>query len=275
MTFALLCCYFSLAVQGEEASYDFEVSDNENPAVLSISLAKGSITVIGHRSNEINIKIKENTKGRYETSFNSKRIFVLKRGHLVTVESEDSDRHLDLVVNVPFDTTLILELDKGGDIDIFNVHGVIDANNSTGTINALGVHGPIVAEVFNSNLLVIFEKFNSEKPSSLISHKGNMEVRISQKSQLILAVKNYKGNVYSSFKAEYESVLPDMMSKHNRLAIKDYIVAQLNNGTQKLTMTSFDGDVIIKELLPIIKKALETKKSPFKKQKPVLEEELK
>jgi len=115
---------------------------------------------------------------------------------------------------------------------------------------ATGIVGPIVAESGREDVIIVFKEFNTEKPSSLNAHRGNIDVSLPKKSKVMIEIKNYQGEIYSGIASKFESIEMvadgDPTSEHHVTVIGAAMVASLNGGTQKLLINTFRADVFVR-----------------------------
>lgn len=266
-----LSCVMSFPVFSaeREINHTIDLKDPNKPALLEVSLSTGSITVEGYEGKQIKVSAKvkvmrsvkehDNERHQPKTSrsseglkkvVNSAVYFEIEEdGNQVEIESHNRNQNIDLVVSVPYNTKLELDLHRGEDIKINNVHGEIEVSNHAGPITALGVRGPIVAEAMRHDLVVEFDEFSLKKPSSLNVHRGNVDVTLPQQSQLTVEVKTYQGEIYSGLNTEFKSV--DQVEKsdsgrNKKVSFGGAMAATLNKGTQKLHINTFRGDIYLR-----------------------------
>ncbi len=259
----------TLSAKDREFSHSLTLSEPDKVAQLDISLMTGKISVEGYKGKTIEIKAlikdlrKVKVKSKKEDPTNSSLTKGLKRventsinleieeqNNKVDIDSSNRNQYISLIIKVPFNTNLELELHRGEGINIVNVHGSIDVESHEGPLTAIGIHGPIVAEVSRSNLTIDFDKFDLKKPSSLAVHRGDIDLTFPKKSSVGIEVKNYGGDIYSGLTAEFKSmdkVEKNESSKHQQITIGGSMVANLNGGKQKLYINTRRGDIYFRE----------------------------
>ncbi len=193
---------------------------------------------------------KKSMKGLKKVTNTAIQLELESRGNTVSIGSLNKKQKIDLVLRVPFNSNLELQLVRGDDIIIKNIHGSIDVQNVKGEIRATGIKGPIVAETLQKGLFVVFDEFDTKKPSSLNSHRGTVDVSYPKKSKVLIEIKTYQGEIYSGIDAEFESV--DSVEEnqgrenHSVTTIGGVMAAVLNGGAQKTMINTFKGDVIVR-----------------------------
>ncbi len=69
--------------------------------------------------------------------------------NVLTVSTWSPDRYTDLVIQVPVNTSLKLNVINGGDIMVENVTGEIEVNNTNGGVQLTNVSGSVIAHALN------------------------------------------------------------------------------------------------------------------------------
>ena len=277
---SLLVCSLSLTAKEQVFERSILLAKPDKPAKVEVMLMNGSITIEGYNGSKVEVlaKTKElqkvdkkNTKdskkskepkelkdsqtekskrGLKRVSNNALRLELESKGNSVSVNSINKKQHVDLIVKVPFNSDLEVHLIKGDEINISNVKGSIEARNIRGNIRAVGVTGPIIAESMGRELVVVFDKFDTTKPSSLNAHKGNIDVSFPKKSKLVVEVKNYMGEIYSGLDVDFVNVdnVEEASAGNSQTTtiVGGIMAAKVNGGTQKLMINSFKGDVFIR-----------------------------
>ncbi|MBV1909597.1 MAG: DUF4097 domain-containing protein [Kangiellaceae bacterium] len=271
----------SVQAKEKKVSHSLTLTNPDKAARLEVSLMHGKITVEGYKGKSIEIEavvrelsketdefwheridVRVDTGMRDETPPKKPSIKGLKkvektmvnldieeRNNRVSIESHARRQDIELVLRVPFNTNVELELNRGNGIFVNNVHGSIEIESAAGPLSAKGVRGSIVAESSSSNITVIYDTFNLEKPSSLTVHRGNIDVTIPKKSSAQIEVKNYEGEIYSGLDTPFQSV--DKIEKgkdgkRQQISIGGTMQAKVNGGKQKLLLNTYRGDIFVR-----------------------------
>ncbi len=281
----VMCALSSIATSANAAersvSHNLELTDPNKPAKIDVSLMSGKITVEGYKGKTVKIqatvndldKVKEDswgvnvnthvntkihgdagenrpsTKGLKRVKKTNVNIDIEERNNRVSIESHNNRDSIELILKVPFNASLELEVNKGQGVSVTNVYGEIEIESVRGPITAKGVRGSIVAESSRSDMTIVFDEFNLEKPSSLTVHRGNIDVTLPSKASALIDVKNYDGEIFSGIAAEFKNV--DKVEKgkskgHQKITIGGSMQANLNGGKQKLLLNTFRGDMFIR-----------------------------
>ena len=168
----------------------------------------------------------------------------------VYITSQYSTQHVVLDIKVPRRADLGIEVYKGGNISISNISGSIEASAYQGGITANKVSGPIVAETYNTDIVVNFDSFNKENPTSLTSHKGNIDITLNKQVAAKVNVQSYQGEIYSGLDSEFVAIENVERSNENgkqNIEIASVMSTKVNGGGQDITLTTYSGNVYIRK----------------------------
>jgi hypothetical protein len=282
ITTPLLCLLLSAGVTSTAMAKDYslKLSDPSKPAQIEISIMSGSITVQGYKGKTVEISSavqarsadkhgelshvevisrggennvsanKRSTAGLKMVTDQSAQINVSERRNKVEIASSSRNKRVNLTIKVPYDTSLNLSVHRGGDIKVSNVTGALELSNHKGAIYAKGVVGPIVAETHKQDIEVSFKSLNQTTPSSLTSHKGNIDISVSDAFKAKVQVQTYKGEIYSglavNFKAE-DDVSHRGQGSSQEVTIGGLMTAKVNGGGQKLLINTYKGNIYVRK----------------------------
>ena len=260
-------------------------SNPGKPSFIEVHVQRGSITVKGYNGSEVIIEatLRESKLGTFggdiadrveemigtvQKKDKSEKTEGLKKLSLpgstgLSVE-EDNNRmkirtrtmknSVDLVIQVPFSTSLDLSSIMGGEIEVDNVKGEIEVSNMNGTIKLLSVSGTVLANSMNGSIEVTFEEVNPDKPMSFSTMTGDIDLTIPANTKANLKMKTDFGEVYSDFeiavsqapqKVEAE---PEAEEGRFRIAFDKYYLGAINGGGPEFVLKTMQGDILIRKL---------------------------
>jgi len=266
------------SAMARDISHTLTLTDPSKPAEIDIELMVGSILIEGYKGNEVVIegsvkpakqddnartvvrtythgdedkkpKEKPSTKGLKKISNITLNLEIEEDDNEIQIESHSRRQHVDLRLKVPFNSNLELGLNSGDKITVKNVHGEIEIEANRVPITATGIKGPIVAEGSRSDLKIVFDEFNTEKPSSLTVHRGNIDITLPKKASADVQVKSYEGDLYSGLDAEFkvvDQVNKSKNSKKQKIVLGGAMSAKINGGKQKVLLNTYRGDVYVR-----------------------------
>ena len=179
---------------------------------MKVSLLSGGITVRGYEGKDVVVEAK-NKDGESENSGKTpKRAQGMKRikpvgsgliaeeeNNVVTVSTGLSEHSVDLLVQVPVNTSLKLNAVDDGDILVENVEGEIEVNNVDGDVKLNKVSGTVVAHTVDGDLTISILKVNPGKAMSFSSLDGDIDVTFPVDFKASVKVHSNNGEIYSDF----------------------------------------------------------------------------
>ena len=276
LTTALLSLMLSTSVVSAK-DYSLKLSDPAKPASIEISVMKGSITVVGYEGDSVEISSniesmsnvdtgdsfevdlgwddddsgkKRSSAGLKRVSNNAAPIRIEERNNKVEISSQSRNQMVNLTVKVPHKSSVSLQVHKGGDIKVSDVSGAMELANHRGAIYAEGVIGPIIAETHKKDIEVTFKAFAQDTPSSLTSHKGNIDITVTAAVKAKIEVQTYKGEIYSGIEQAFtanEEVKHQRKRNGQEITIGGLMSAKVNGGGQTLTINTYKGNIYVRQ----------------------------
>ncbi|MFO1498648.1 MAG: DUF4097 family beta strand repeat-containing protein [Verrucomicrobiota bacterium] len=268
----LFCSAASLAamltraqdIQADRASV--HLTSPSHPASVRASLKNGGIKVIGYNGNEVLVEARFSGRqpsfGKVKADPNgapskldataATGLKVEEENNLVRIGAAPSDTPIDLIIQVPFKTSLNLVCLTNGAIRVENVDGEIEASNQRGPVTLTNVAGVVVADARNGKLLVQLNKVAPDKPMSFSTVNGDIDVTLPAdiKAKIDLATQN--GRIDS----EFDAGLPPgkrnnaasliLNADENQLSLV-HKVANINGGGAEISFKTVNGNVHIRK----------------------------
>lgn len=245
-----------------------QLTNPSEPAFLKVGLINGGITVIGYEGNEFIVEARTSMKQLLQSQDSNKKSSGMTRipvsGSSITVEeyrnqvkinTESFTRSTDLVVKVPFRTSLDLTCVNQGDIRVENITGDIEASNTNGSVTLSNISGSAVAHAFNKDLTVTFNEVDPEKAMSFSSFNGDVDVTFPANLKAKVKIKTQQGDIFSDFQIK-EIENPEKVIKKNmrdtdgkyQVSIERSFWGLINNGSREIQFTNYNGDIYIRKL---------------------------
>jgi len=274
LAFVAMFAGSSQTANATEKSYSLVLTKPGEPVSIDIEVYRGSITLVGYQGDTIEISAKtsnfiakekdlekvkatknpnnskRSSEGLKSVKRQSMRLQIEEKNNKVEISSEVSNQHLDLVIKVPQRSSIDVELYKGGDIDIDGISGGLELEAYQGMIIAKNISGPIVAETARTDIVVSFTDFSKVSPSSLTSHKGNVDITLAKAIAANVNVQTYQGEVFSGLDKDF--VVVDEIKKHKKgqkqkVVLGGIMQAKVNGGGQALSLISYSGNLYIRK----------------------------
>lgn len=259
-------------------------SNPGKPGFIEVHVQRGSITVKGYNGKEVLIEAilresrigaqgediavrVEDMIGTVQKKDKSNKTAGLKKLLLpgstgLSVEEEDNRMEIrtrtlknsvDLVIQVPFSTSLDLSSLMGGAIEVDNVKGEIEVSNMNGTIKLLSVTGTVLANSLNGGIEVTFADVNPDKPMSFSTMNGDIDVTLPASTKANLKMKSDFGEVYSDFEIDMSrapqkvETEPEVEEGRYRIAFDKYYLGAINGGGAEFVLKTMRGDILIRK----------------------------
>lgn len=261
-----LVCSAAVWAQGAPDRVTIPFSDAVRPRLVKVSLLSGGITVRGGEGKDVVVEAK-NKDGKSEDSAKTpKRAQGMKRikpagsgliaeeeNNVVTVSTGLSEHSIDLLVQVPVNTSLKLNAVDDGDILVENVEGEIEVNNVDGDVKLNKVSGTVVAHTVDGNLTISMLKVNPGKAMSFSSLDGDIDVTFPADFKASVKVHTNNGEIYSDFEVQPAAartpVVKDDRGKGGKFSVQldKGVAGNINGGGPEVVFKTFDGDVYIRK----------------------------
>jgi DUF4097 and DUF4098 domain-containing protein YvlB len=283
--FALLVLAAAAALWSQDASSDRTVvpfSDPGKPGLVKASLINGGITVKGYDGKEVIVEAKprghvladsENDEDEVDEDSgddekeNENKHAGMRRlnsssaswsaeedNNVIKIETSSWKASVDLIVHVPWSTSLKLHCVNGGNITVENVRGELEVENVNGGIILSHISGSAVAQTVNGDITVSFNKLDSARAMSMVTLNGDVDVTLPSDSKASLKMKiDNQGEIYSDFelamKTTPQKAVEDKRSHGGRYRVtfENTITGNINGGGQTITLKTFNGDILLRK----------------------------
>jgi hypothetical protein len=242
------------------------LSDPAKPGWVRAHTINGGITVKGYDGKDVVIEARVRTSGddgdgsdRYpgmkRLPNRSTGLSVEEQDNVVVVKTESWRAAADLVIQVPFNTSLRLGCVNGGSIVVEKAAGEIEAQNVNGPITLTNISGSAVANTTNGSVIVTFARIDPAKAMSFVTLNGNVEVTMPRGTKANLSMRvDHQGDIYSDFEiATRAAPLAEGDGARSRkdgryvLKVDRSVYGSINGGGQEITLKTFNGDIVLHE----------------------------
>jgi len=243
-------------------------SDPSKPGKLEVGVHNGGITIKGYNGQEVIVEarirellIREERREEREKS-EGLRMIRVSTGTGLEIEEENNEMEVsvsslkqtvDLIIQVPYATSLELHAFNSGDIVVENVAGEIEANNHNGSLTLTKISGSLVAHTFNGGVRVTFAKVDPDQPMSFSTWNGDIDVTLPASIKAKVKMKSERGDVYSDFDIQIDKT-PKKVEEDERkeggkfrISFEKYIHGTINGGGPEYTFKNFNGDIYIRK----------------------------
>ena len=237
----------------------------EGERFVEAHLMHGGITVRGYDGDTV---IVEATNGRFHRENKQEEdekglrtirrsltgLYAEEKDNRVTIGSKNLSGTIQLVIQVPFETSLKLGCMNQGDILVENVSGELDLENLNGKITVTDVSGTVLANALNRDIVATFDAVHPEKPMSFISLNGDIDVTLPADTKATLKMETFSGSIKTGFDIELVGDRRDpVVSDHRnaggryRVEIEQAVVGTINGGGPQFVFSSHNGEIRIRK----------------------------
>jgi hypothetical protein len=198
---------------------------------------------------------KDKTAGMKKIPIEGTGLTVEENDNVVRVEIESMRRAVDVVLRVPFSSSLKLEgtnLAETG-ITVENISGEIEVESANGGIILKNVSGSVVANTTNGDIEVTLAKVMPDKPMSFVTFNGDVDVTLPPDTKANLKIKSNMGEIYSDFDVTLKSVPVKTSESGNkeggkfRISLDRAVMGAINGGGAEFTFENFNGNIYIRK----------------------------
>ena len=265
-------CAFLLSVAGicQETPADrvsVPLRDSSRPARVKANLMTGGITVKGYDGKEVVVEARLRKHGSDDEEKPDKKAAGLKRIDILTagltVEEEDNvvsvsagptHRAVDLVIQVPFKTSLKLGCMNDGDVMVEKVEGEIEASNLNGGVTLTNVSGVVVAHSLNGEVNVNLEQITPDKPMSFSTLNGDIDVTLPSDTKATVKMETQNGSIYSDFEIQMNTSPREPKVEDGRkgggkfrVVIEKARFGSINGGGPEFRFKTVNGNIHIRK----------------------------
>ena len=283
-----------LADNAQESQADHAVVSFSNPAkpgTVEVDISEGSITVRGYEGKDVIIDARwrervltkeeeleeqaalaeeegevdqeelarkkaqaEKARGMKMLEVESMGLTVEEEENVIQVEVEEGKRAVDLLIQVPFSTSLRLSCrDDERGVTVQGVNGEIEVDTSGGPIVLTDVSGPVVADSSDGEIKAVFGKVTPGKPMSFSSMDGDIDITLPLDVKASLKMKTDEGQIFTDFDVQ---LTPSQQKKEEderkegggyRVAFEKVTLGLINGGGAEIQLTTYEGNIYIRK----------------------------
>jgi hypothetical protein len=253
-----------LLAQDSSGRITVPFSDASRPRVVQGSLLNGCFTVEGYDGKDVIIETKidkttpapkppRGAEGMRRIRPAGPGLTVEEEGNVVQIHSSMGEEG-EVLVRVPWATSLKLNCTNGGDMKVSRISGNLELQNVNGAVTATNISGSVVAHALNGKLLVGFDKIASDKAMSFTSMNGDVDVTLPSDTRGTLRMKSDQGEIFTDFDVKINAtasapVVEDGRAKGGKYRVKldqATTVGTINGGGPDMTFKTVNGNVYIR-----------------------------
>lgn len=272
-TFSSVAAVLAIVSQGaiaqSDQSFAVPLSDPSRPAILDVSLIRGSISVTGYDGEEVIVAPRAAVQRRLdEPDADDVRAGAAGRDGLrripntsmgFSVEEHDNTVEVHMTsmssggveISVPRRTSVRAGTATNGDVTIEGVVGEHELRNVNGAIIATDIGGSVVANAANGSMRISFAEITPDVAMSFTTFNGEIDVTFPQDLAADLHMSTNRGEILTDFDVELQQQQPvverDDDAGRYRVSVNQEVVAKVGGGGPEIRFKSFNGDILIRK----------------------------
>jgi DUF4097 and DUF4098 domain-containing protein YvlB len=196
----------------------------------------------------------EKARGMKMLAVESMGLTIEEEDNVIQISVEEGKRAVDLVIQVPFSTSLQLSCrDDERGVTVERVDGEIEVDTSDGPIILTNVSGPVVADSSDGEIKVVFGKITPGKPMSLSAMDGDIDITLPLDVKASLKMKTDEGQIFTDFDVQ---LTPSQQKKEEderrdggsyRVTYEKVTLGLINGGGTEIQLTTYEGNIYIRK----------------------------
>ncbi len=169
----------------------------------------------------------------------------------IKINSENWNSKIEVTVEVPSTLNLKLKTYNDGDLEVNNITGIVELVNYNGAITATGISGTVVAETYNGDIKIAYDKLTPDTPLSYANYNGDIDLTFPTGFKGSFKMKTKMGEIYSGFDAQVQKASPVTKTESKtgvyKVVIDDWVKAEVNGGGPEITVQTYNGDIYLRK----------------------------
>ncbi|WP_020531455.1 DUF4097 family beta strand repeat-containing protein [Flexithrix dorotheae] len=253
--FFTLLLAIGMAVGLHAQEFKTKFTGKSSNSKISIALNNSEVIIEGHEGNDVIIIAKgfkappkraEGLKPLYNTNVDNTGIglALIIEGDEMKIEKA-SREDIDYTFKIPSNVRLVVNETQwqGDGIEVHKMAGEVEVNAKNSDIVFKDVTGPIVANTTNGDIEIVYLSLNQEKPNSIKSVNGFVDVTLPASSKAEVKMRSMNGEIYSNFELTY----PEDKKGIPHVGGNNTIEGKLNGGGIMLSINSINDDIYLRK----------------------------
>ena len=239
-----------------------KLSDPGKKGLLEIDLMRGSLKIIGKQRADFlfkfgtdqneSIKLQDQGNGLKKIVGGVPQVEIEEHNNEVHFESNflSQKGKIKLTVEVPLNTDMDLTLMEGEIIEIENVNGEISLECMNGAIVCKNIAGSMLANTFNGEISVEFDKIDPDAPLAFTNFNGTIDLTFPSDLKANFQIRRMgKSDIYTGFDMDLKPASEKRMdSKNEGLVFSSGLIEGIvNGGGNEIRIETHQGDIYIRK----------------------------
>src|SRR6185369_4529536 len=194
---------------------------------------------------------KSNRDGLKKISSGTMNLEASEYQNTVKVTSDNWSAKIEVTVEVPSNINMKIKTYNDGDLDINNVTGTVELINYNGAITATGISGTVIAETYNGDIKIAYDKLTPDTPLSYANYNGDIDLTFPAGLKASFKMKTKQGEIYSGFDAQVQKSAPVTNTETKtgvyKVKIDDWVKVDVNGGGPEISIQTYNGDIYLRK----------------------------
>lgn len=236
-------------------------TDPAKPKLVNVSNLTGSIHIQAHSGSDVTVEIKERGSRSEAASTSGGMRRIGSGGGDIRAEELDnkmkirvghSNRPVDLVIQVPTNCNLDVNINNDGKLVVDGVQGEISVKNLNGPVTLNNVSGNVLAHSLNGEVKVALDRVDASRPMSFSTLNGDIDVTLPGDIKATVKMKSDNGELMSDFEIT-QTVTPQVEGGQRdsrgmyRVTVSRAFNGTINGGGQQMQFTTLNGTIYIRK----------------------------
>lgn len=209
-----------------------------------------------HRHVKVNVNVdtdngRKSKEGLKKISGGSMDLEASEYQNTVKITSDNWSESMTMTVEVPSTINMHVKTYNDGDLYVSNITGIVELTNYNGAITAKGISGTVVAQTYNGDIKIAYDKLTPDTPLSYVNYNGDIDLSFPSTLKASVKMKTKQGEIYSGFDAQIQKSQPvtknESKSGAYKVVIDDWVKMDINGGGPEITVKSYNGDIYIRK----------------------------
>lgn len=189
-----------------EANNVIKFSDPSKPGLVKITVSHGDIRVRGVDVPEVTVKSDARVtptqrKDGLRVLTSSSSFAFTEKNNVIVIDAtaEGWTRNGDFEVNVPRNSSVVVNNSWGGAITCGNLSGDVEIKSMNGRVKLDDVAGGALVETMNGEITAEVREVREGKPLSFTSMNGQITIRVPEPAKANVSLRSQNGSILTDF----------------------------------------------------------------------------
>jgi hypothetical protein len=220
-----------------QQAYTVAFSDENRPRLLKAEILNGRLAIRGYAGKDAVITTDGSPRDGRRLDIDPP--FAITEQNNVLTLSGGTRKPANLVVQVPFRTSLQLRCTNCGEVQIEGIDGDIDVNTTNGGIRLIHVSGSVLAHSLNNGISAIIDRVDADKTMSFSSLNGSLDCTFPSNLKANVRMRTTNGKIHTDFDLR--------LGGGEAIRMDRGISGTINGGGPEIVFKAFNGSIYLRK----------------------------